>query len=213
MNKILIVDDNTELAEILEDILGSSYVISKSTSIANAKYCLENENIDLVLLDLGLPDGSGFEVCSYIKNKDKIKHLPIIIISGNIEVSAKVAGFELGADDYIEKPFNYDELQARIKSKIKKMSETPTVNKKVGFFLIDNAKLKVFEGHDENNEIPLSPMEFRILSHFLAHPQQVFNRDQLISVCSGEGHVVTDRTIDTHIYSLRKKINSEYGNI
>lgn len=214
MKKILVVEDDAELRELLFEVLSDRYEVLSAPDLASGRSALEAYKIDLILLDVTLPDGSGYEFCTQVKSSDVTDDIPVLILSGNLETSAKVTGFELGADDYIEKPFNRDELVARIKSNLRKVErkKEETIHK-IGPFIIDSEKLRVFASAGETRELDLSPMEYRLFSCLIRNEGKVFSRDQLITVCKGENNVITDRTIDTHVHSLRKKIDPALAEI
>lgn len=208
MSCVLIVEDDADLRGILASILEANYTIVAVPNVSLAKQALSQGQIDLVLVDLQLPDGSGFEVCTYVKSNDATRNIPVLIVSGIGEVSTKVAGFELGADDYIQKPFSKDELFARVKAKLRAPvapATSSTVRK--GRFIIDENRQKISVTGVATRDLNLSPMEFRILHFLIRNDGRIHSRDRLISVCRGAGYAVVDRSIDTHIYSLRKKLS------
>ncbi len=211
MNRILLIEDDALLRNTVKSILSNHYQVTVVSDVKQAKDAIAKSNFDLILTDLNLPDGSGLEICSFIKSQ---KNTPVLIVSGNHEISTKVAGFELGADDYIEKPFNSAELIARIKAKLRsaRPGSSGAVTTK-GDFSIDEQRHKIYAGKEAAVELNLSPAEFKLLAHFIKNNDQVFTRDQLISICSGISHAVTERSIDTQIYSLRKKIDSKLATI
>lgn len=209
MKTILVVEDDNLLSSVLSEILKVHHCVVSASNVLDAKKILTESQVHLVLLDLNLPDGSGYELCSFIKNNGPTQRVPVLILSGNAEVSAKVASFELGADDYIQKPFSKEELLARIKAKFRSTSEQSHSLLQIGNYVIDRSRLKISFSNGDMRALELSPMEFRILSHLMENEGQVFSRDQLISVCVGPDYIVTDRTIDTHISSIRKALDDE----
>lgn len=211
MSSVLIIDDDLDLRNGLKNVLSRDYNVIAVENVMSAKKALTQHQFDLILLDLELPDGNGLELCAYIKNLEQVSEIPILIISGKLEISTKIAGFELGAEDYIVKPFHREELIARVRAKLRTAALRRSKIFTKGSFRIDEQKHKIFVNKSPQEELNLSPTEFKLLVHFIQNDGQIFTRDQLISVCKGAGYAVTDRSIDTHIYSLRKKIDENAG--
>ncbi len=215
--KILIVEDTPEHELMIKASIGSSPNFQFTNSVMGAKEQLTANKFDLVILDLVLPDGSGYDILMNLKKSDGTLKIPTIITSGKGEVSDKVMGFNSGALDYIVKPFNPVEFRTRIENKLNfvtAMNSSPKICE-VGNLQLDTGSLRTIVNQDE---IDLSPLEFKLLKFFMESVDQVFSRDQLLSRVWGENTYVLDRTVDSTIASLRKKtsnwdfkIKSVYG--
>jgi two-component system phosphate regulon response regulator PhoB len=157
-----------------------------------------------------LPDTSGIDVCRQIKIDKKFKNIPVLILTAKGEPDDKIKGLEVGADDYVTKPFNNKELLLRIKSLIKRSK--PSLLEDLGIFKdlkIDRITRKVFR---ENKEIKLGPIEYKLLDFLIKSPQRVYSREQLLNNVWGENINVETRTVDVHIRRLRKAINIDKKN-
>lgn len=212
MFKVLFVDDSPELHSVVNAALSSiGAQLYFATTVHEALGMIETINFALILLDLGLPDGDGLEILNLIKSNSQKVDTAVFIISSNSEISSKLSAFSIGADDYITKPFNVLELRARVHSKLRKsMSLQESTNRiQAGPLLLDTNKLSVFV-NKTGETIHLSPFEFRILALLAKRPESIFSRNQILDQIWGANTYVTDRTIDTHIYTLRKKLG-EYA--
>ncbi len=203
--KILIVEDEKDIAEMIEyNLKKEGYTTFAVLNGEEAISLAKKERPDLVLLDLMLPDIDGFEVCKRLKKNAVTGQIPIIMLTAKSQEVDKVTGLELGADDYVTKPFSPRELIARIKVVFRR-NEPLLLQTKIesGILLIDSIKHKVLV---DDKEISLTHTEFKLLE-FMAHqPGVVFSRDKLLDGVFGYDSAVYDRTIDAHIKSLRKKL-------
>ncbi len=216
-NKILLVDDAKEIQDLVSHILSADYNVVVSPSLADAGFKLKNEHFDLVLLDLGLPDGDGFELFKMAEAKE----LPVVILSARRETPQKVMGFYLGVEDYIEKPFNQLEFKARIDSRMKKLKQQRmnSLTYRIGPLDFYPDQLSVVGKDGEfSKKIDLTPIEFKLLAILAKSPEQVFSREELISLVRQETPNMVERGIDSHISRLRKKltkfncfVSSSYG--
>ena len=152
-----------------------------------------------------LPDLSGIEICKNIRKDNSLKHLPIIMLTAKGEVEDKIRGLDSGVDDYLTKPFSFNELMARIKAVIRRSNpNTVSDNLKYDDLFLDRIEKRVFR---DNQEIKLGPTEFRLLEFFLTNPKRVYSRDQILEHVWPNNINVESRTIDVHIRRLRKSIN------
>ena len=160
---------------------------------------------NLLLLDWMLPDLSGIEICKSIRKDKSFKNLPVIMLTAKGEEEDKIKGLDSGADDYLTKPFSYNELLARIKA-ILRRSDPKTVSDtlEIDDLRLDRLEKRVFR---DSIEIQLGPTEFRLLEFFLTNPKRVFTRDQILENVWPNNINVETRTIDVHIRRLRKSIN------
>ncbi len=207
MNQILIVEDNEEIAENLSILLKengfSIKTISKQVELKNA---LEKDKFDLVLLDLILPDGNGYSICTKIKNKMDI---PVIMLTAMKDEYSIVTGFDVGADDYISKPFKPLELISRIKNQLRRYKKSPSVVK------ISNIKVDTIKGIVLKNdkEIILSALEYRLLLVFINHQGEIMTRNRLLEeIWDVAGEFVNDNTLTVYIKRLREKIEDDPTN-
>jgi two-component system phosphate regulon response regulator PhoB len=179
-----------------------------ASSLLEAKSQIESDSFSLILLDLMLPDGSGLDLCREIKSDKEKSSVPIIILTAKDDEVDKVVGFELGADDYVTKPFSVRELILRMKAVLKrgeKKSDNVEVQRQFGQLSIDTESHEVFV---DNNEITLTALEFKLLCQLVDRRGRVQSRDQLLSDVWGYSAEVTTRTVDTHIKRLREKLGS-----
>ncbi len=206
--KIMVVDDEKPIVDAV------TYNLEKEGYLVTCAYdggsCLDlyrQDRPDLILLDVMLPTSSGFDICRFIRRTDDI---PIIMLTAKTEETDRVVGLELGADDYLPKPFSMRELIARVKSVLRrsyrepdKPTEMPII---AGPLVIDPARREVsLDGH----AVSLSPKEFDLLRFLASHPDQVFSRDTLLDRVWGSDTYVDHRTVDVHIRWLRSKIEAD----
>jgi len=211
MNKILIVDDDKNIRDVLRyNLVRESYSVATAEDGIKALELARLDKPDLIILDLMLPGIDGFEICRVLRKEMSV---PILMLTAKAEETDKVVGLELGADDYMTKPFSVRELLARIRAFLRRtqLLNLPTfiVEKPVppvlraGNIEVDVQGHRVFRN---GLPVPLSPKEFELLSFLAQHRGQVFNRVHLIERIWGNNYTGTDRTVDAHIRALRKKI-------
>lgn len=208
--KILIIEDEPDIRRNLEYNLGrEGFNASSVGSLDEAGEKLKSKKFDLILLDLMLPDGSGLDLCKKIKSNSETEATPIIILTAKDDEVDKVVGFELGADDYVTKPFSVRELILRVKAILKrsdtKTKEVVEVERQFGDLKID---VDSHEVHVDSKLIELTALEFRLLKELVDKRGRVQSRDQLLSEVWGYNAEVTTRTVDTHIKRLREKLGS-----
>ena len=208
--KILIIEDEPDIRRNLEYNLGrEGFNASSVGSLDEAGEKIKSKKFDLILLDLMLPDGSGLELCKKIKSNSETEATPIIILTAKDDEVDKVVGFELGADDYVTKPFSVRELILRVKAILKrsdtKTKEVVEVERQFGDLKID---VDSHEVHVDSQLIELTALEFRLLKELVDKRGRVQSRDQLLSEVWGYNAEVTTRTVDTHIKRLREKLGS-----
>jgi two-component system OmpR family response regulator len=208
--KILVVDDEKKITEIVSAYLErDNFSVITAYDGKEALDAVKKYSPDLIILDLMLPEISGWEVCQTLR---KDSNIPIIMLTARDETTDKIVGLELGADDYVTKPFDAKELVSRVKAVLRryegKLTETP---KKIhaGDLAIDIEKRLITRG--EQN-IELTPIEFDLLQLLAAHPGRVYSRLQLLDSIQGDAYEGYERTIDSHIKNLRKKIEPEPEN-
>ena len=207
---ILVIEDEPDIRRNLEYNLGrEGFKASSVGSLDEAGEKLKSKKFDLILLDLMLPDGSGLELCKKIKSNSETEATPVVILTAKDDEVDKVVGFELGADDYVTKPFSVRELILRVKAILKrsdtKTKEVVEVERQFGDLKID---VDSHEVHVDSQLIELTALEFRLLKELVDKRGRVQSRDQLLSEVWGYNAEVTTRTVDTHIKRLREKLGS-----
>ena len=204
---VLIVDDEPQIGDVLRSYLErDGYGVTLAAMVKDALEAIEARRPDLVLLDVTLPDGSGLDVLRTIRDRG----IPVIMLTARAEEVDRIIGLELGADDYITKPFSPREVVARTRAVMRRFEEPAgTAPPEAGGQRLRLASLEIDLGAHEarvrGQLVPLTPSEFRILTILGQHPGQVFTRAQLLDLIDDEG-TVYERTLDRHINNLRKKI-------
>ena len=207
MHRILLIDDDTRLATLLSEYFTQfGFELESTTQPGQGIALLDNNNYDLVILDIMLPEMDGFEVCKTIR---KDSDIPIIMLTARGEVMDRIVGLELGADDYMPKPFEPRELVARIQGILKRAQVKYAAEIKQGAVLsfdalrIDTGKRQVMLNDDE---LPLSAMEYQLLLLFALSPDKTFTRDELLNQLKGIDADVYTRSIDILVSRLRQKL-------
>ena len=203
MQTILIVEDEKKLANILSDYLKRDGF--KTEMIENGIEVVpwvKQNNPDLILLDLMLPNLNGKDICKEIRTFSKV---PIIMVTAMIDEVDRLIGLELEADDYICKPFSPKEVIARVKTVLRRTDPDYISTDPLKGFVVNAENYSIIL---EGKKLDLTPVEFRILSMFINYPGRVYNRDQILNIIFEDGRIVLDRTVDTHIKNLRKKLHA-----
>ena len=212
-DKILLVEDEPDLLNTLSfNFESEGYKVAKALNGKEAmKFLEDDDSISLVILDLMLPDMSGLDICRRIRAADNLKDILVIMVTAKGEEVDRVVGFEVGADDYVVKPYSVRELLLRVGGMLKRSSKENQSNDKdlVEYedLKIDNDKHKVYLSDEK---ISLTSKEFKLLKHLLLKADKVQSRDNLLEKVWGYNNDVTTRTVDTHIKRLRSKIG-KYG--
>ncbi|MGI6686547.1 MAG: response regulator transcription factor [Bacillota bacterium] len=210
--KILVVDDEEKIAEVVGSYLEhNGYRVDKVYSGREALRLFEKENHVLIILDLMLPDMSGEEICRSLRKKSRV---PIMMLTAKVEEEDILKGLDIGADDYITKPFSPRELVARVNALLRRVSEEPVPLANVLEF--NNGDLTInhikYEVRKKGKLVNLTPNEYKILMTLIKYPAKVFTRDELISIALGGDFDGFDRTVDTHIKNIRQKIETDPKN-
>lgn len=206
--KILIVDDEEDLVKLVKYHLErDGYKVLSAGNGEDALFLARRERPELIVLDIMLPKIDGLEVCKKIKADQSLENTAIVMVTARGEESDIMAGLKLGADDYVTKPFSPKELVARVQAVLRRTKTSSTVKDHIEIegLTIDAHRHEVSL---QGEIIPLTLTEFKILHHLAGKAGRVFTRDQLLDAVSGIDAVVTDRTIDVHIASLRKKLKT-----
>ncbi len=208
MYKLLIVEDSLDIQDLLTIALKPIADLHISGSIHSAFEAFKKNKFDLILMDVMLEDGNGFELTQQLRMLPEGKNVPVIFLTSKNDIADKEAGFLLGAEDYIVKPCDLREVRLRIENRLKKL----TLEKRsqtAGDLVKNHLRLviplqKVFI---KDEEIQVTPLQFKILFYLMSHESEVVPRDQLISEIWGKG-VHVSRSIDTHVNSLRRKLGT-----
>ena len=208
--KIALVEDEEDIAALIKlqsDISG--YKLCTAVDGLNGYQMIEKEMPDLILLDIMLPGQNGLDVCRKIKNTQKLKHIPIIMISAKSEETDVVLGLELGADDYVTKPFSPRVLFSRIKAVLRrnKESEKQMHAAVFGDFSMEMEKYLIKK---KDKTIQLTLSEFGILRRLVGNRGKVLTRNQLLDDLQSDDAFVVDRNIDVHVAALRKKLGPNF---
>lgn len=210
MKRILIAEDEQPIREGLADLLESEgYAVDSAKTGTEAVSLFASANPDLVLLDIMMPGMNGYDVCKYIRSRDNA--VPVLFLSAKEEEIDKVLGLELGADDYIVKPFGVRELLARIKAALRRGESpkgrvTPAQPFSFGGMTVDPGRFILVRN---NTEAALTEREVSLLEFFFSHPETVHHRNDLLERFWGSGYAGTTRTLDQHIAKLRQKIEED----
>lgn len=204
--RILVVEDEAPIRDMLCFVLEQNgYQASVAEDFEAAINNLVEPYPDLVLLDWMLPGGSGIQIAKKMKQHELTRNIPIIMITARGEEEDKIRGLEVGADDYVTKPFSPKELMARIKAVIRRVAPTSLDDVvEVQGLKLDPVSHRVTA---EDQALDMGPTEFRLLHFFMTHPERVYSREQLLDHVWGTNVYVEDRTVDVHIRRLRKAIS------
>ncbi len=204
--RILIVEDDKHISKLVKyNLEKAGFECTVATTGEKALEILDKEPVDLIILDIMLPKMDGFQACKQIKQERKLSALPIIMLTAKSEEVDRVVGFELGADDYVVKPFSPRELVLRVKA-ILRRKKPPEVSQDIlgaGRLIVDTTRHKVTV---DKKEIELTPMEFKLLVTLMQRKGKVQSRDRLLDDVWDIAADVTTRTVDTHIKRLRQKL-------
>jgi phosphate regulon transcriptional regulator PhoB len=203
---VLVIDDEKDLIELVSYNLGKEgFEVTSAPDGESGLTAAVRALPDIVIVDLMLPGIDGLEVCRQLRSEKRTSHIPIIMLTAKTSESDRIVGLELGADDYVTKPFSPRELAARVKAVLRRTSSEPPHSETIrrGLLTIDLTRREVsYKGE----RIILTPTEFRLLHFFADHPGQVFSRAELIDGALGREVSVVDRTIDVHVTALRRKM-------
>ncbi len=203
MIKAILIEDDANMCEILEEYLGGFDIqVTAHRMPSEGLAAIGREEYDILILDLNLPQIDGLEVCKIVKERSP---MPIIITSARGEVDDRVIGFELGADDYLPKPFDPRELVARIKARVGGKMNTPHSNG----FAVDEQGLEIYK---DGQKINLTAAEFEVLRLLIQHPNAVFSRDQIVDSVESMKWASVDKSVDVIIGRIRGKIGDEAKN-
>lgn len=211
--KVLVVDDELHIQELIKyNIEQNGFKVVTADTGERALEIIENDNIDIILLDLMLPGIDGLEVCKQVKMNKKTKKIPIIMLTAKSDEFDKVLGLELGADDYLTKPFSVRELTARVKAVLRRLSPEGIVeeqeNIKFGDILINKNTHEIYKN---GQELEMALKEYEILLILAQNKGKVVSREFLLNEVWGYEYFGETRTVDVHIRHIRQKIEDESG--
>lgn len=207
--KICIIEDEKDIIRLLSYNLNKEgYDVQSCSSGDTALEFVEANQPSLILLDIMLPGLDGFEICKLLKANSRTKDIPIIIVTAKMDESNIVTGLELGADDYVTKPFSIAILIARIRSALRRSVKKPETKEPLITF--ENLKIypERYEVYVNNELVPINHSEFKLLCCLASHPGRVYSRLQIIDFMKGESYFVTKRLVDVLLVSIRKKLKS-----
>lgn len=207
--KVLVVDDDRAIARLVQAYLEQAgFRVESAADWAGALRSLRTERPDLLVLDLMLPDGDGLELARQMRTDPQFAALPIIMLTARVEDADRIVGLELGADDYVSKPFNPRELVARVRAVLRRVGGgvAPVQRLSYGELVLD---LDAHRATLTGTLLDLTPTEFELLALFLRNPGHAFTRSELIELGLGYAYAGMERTVDSHIKNLRKKIERD----
>ncbi len=204
MKRLLIVEDEERIRETLADFFATQeFLVSTAASLAAAREKLARGDIAAIVLDLLLPDGEGTDLVRELRGRGDTT--PILIASARGEERQRILGLRLGADDYLVKPFSLQELLARIEAVLRRTT-TPAARVEIGAVVVD---FEAFELRRGAQRTPLVAKELELLRHFVQHPGRTFRREELLDALWGRDAAPTTRTVDTHVFQLRQKLEAD----
>jgi len=209
MKKIMLIEDDADLFALLKyNLEKEGFTLVGSQTGKGAVELCRRERPDLILLDIMLPDSDGLDICKGIRLHPDLVHIPIIFLTARASEADRIVGLELGANDYIVKPFFIRELIARIKIQFRPQPPTQRALKS-GTLELDRSSCRVWLNGEE---IQLTATEFKLLEFLMARPGVVFSREQLLDSVWGHDRAVTDRTVDVYVLRLRQKVEPDPAN-
>jgi DNA-binding response OmpR family regulator len=209
MRKIALIEDDADLYALLKyNLEKEGFALVGTQTGKGAIDLCRRERPDLILLDIMLPDSDGLDICKGIRSHPELAHIPVIFLTARASETDRIVGLELGANDYIVKPFFIRELIARIRIQFRGQTVTTKVLKSAGLEL-DRSSCRV---RLNGQTLSLTATEFRLLEFLMSRPGVVFSREQLLDAVWGHDRAVTDRTVDVYILRLRQKTESDPAN-
>lgn len=210
MIKILVIDDEANIVRLVRDYLEQAgYHVLTASNAETGLHSLRREAPDLLVLDLGLPDQDGWDLTRLIRSDRQLEHIPIIMLTARVDDSDRILGLELGADDYITKPFNPREVVARVRAVLRRANATKSTLSRC----LSRGDLTLNLGEHilvaRGERVELTPTEFELLSLFMENPGHTYTREELLEKTLGYSYEGTGRTLDSHISNLRHKIEPD----
>ena len=206
MQTILVIEDDRATRKALQQIFEiEGYIVQTAASGPEGIELFKNKHPDFVLLDLRMPQMNGQEVCQRLRAESP--EVPILILTGSADEIDRVLLLELGADDYVTKPFSPKELMARVRAILRRSRRAPVADKiTFGLVSVDFTRMEVVR---DGTPVTLAPQEFKMLKYFTQNPERVISRDQMLSEVWGYNSYPSTRTVDSHILNLRQKLEKD----
>ncbi|MEX2264012.1 MAG: response regulator transcription factor [Bryobacteraceae bacterium] len=209
MKKIVLIEDDSDLYALIQyNLEKEGFLLEGSQTGKGAIELCRQVRPDLILLDIMLPDSDGLDICKGIRNHAELAHIPVIFLTARASETDRIVGLEIGANDYIVKPFFVRELIARIRLQFRTQA-APAKMLKAGGIELDRASCQV---RYHGNPVALTATEFRLLEFLMSHAGQVFSREQVLNAVWGHDRAITDRTVDVYILRLRQKVEKDPAN-
>jgi len=210
MDKILIIDDDANILRLMRNYLEQAgFCVLVASRAETGLHTMRRESPDLLILDLGLPDRDGWDLIRLIRADRQLAGIPVIMLTARVDDNDKIVGLELGADDYITKPFNPREVVSRVRAVLRRTGANPQIT----FSCLSHADLTLdLDEHSltiQGDQVELTPTEFELLSLFMENPGHTYTREELLEKTLGYSYEGTGRTLDTHIRNLRLKIEPD----
>jgi phosphate regulon transcriptional regulator PhoB len=212
LKRILIIEDDKDIVELVRyNVTNEGFEVSAVSDGTSGLAHLRKSMPDLLILDLMLPKMPGLEICKEVRRDPALNRLPILMLTARGEEADRIIGLEMGADDYVTKPFSPRELVARVKALLRRTEPAGEIERpiEVGRLLIDPSCYRVTRA---GKPLTLSTLEFRLIYYLAARPNRVFTRDQLLDAVWGTDRFVTPRSVDVYIRRLREKIEADPEN-
>ena len=206
-DKVLCIEDDETIGTLIEASL-KAYDVRRIATLSEAEQLLKRDTFCALLIDIQLPDGDGLRFLARLSQDESFKNIPVLILSSHSDISNKVMAFSIGAEDFISKPFDPIELNARLTAKVNRYFSEVRVSKskKLGDVLIDFDRQKAFRlANGKENDLRLTSIELKILTMLAKRLEQVYSRDQIMDHVWGQTYI-TDRTVDSHVAHLRQKL-------
>jgi phosphate regulon transcriptional regulator PhoB len=212
--KVLVVDDEKDIADLIAyNLEKEGFAVIKAYDGESALELARTKRPDLVILDLMLPGVRGLDVCRFIRKKPETENLPIIMLTARSDQTDKILGLEIGADDYVTKPFNVRELIARVRAVLRRWDERPASTGPESFeFKGLRMNYVTYEVAVDGKRVEMGPTEIKLLRFLTQHPGRVYTRDQLLDYVWGDETFVEPRTVDVHVSRLRAAIEKDKDN-
>jgi two-component system OmpR family response regulator len=211
--RLLLIDDEAALREPLAEYLSrQGFAVTQASSAAQARAFLDGNDADIILLDIMMPGEDGLSLCRHLAES---RAIPTIMLTAKGEATDRIVGLEIGADDYVVKPFEPRELVARIRSVLRRSARGGTDTPQGALYEFDGWRLDPVKRRlidPEGAVVPISSVEFRLLTAFLEHPRQVLDRDRLLDMVQGREAHLFDRAVDNQVSRLRRKIETDSRN-
>jgi two-component system, OmpR family, response regulator BaeR len=198
---IVIVEDDAKISSLLSDYMeAAGYRATRIMDGARAVEALRADGADVVLLDLNLPGLDGLEVCRAVR---AFSQAPIIMLTARVDEVDRLLGLDAGADDYVCKPFSPREVVARVRAQLRRASGALALQASVPVFAVERERMRILLSGEA---LSLTPVEFRLLAELIDHPDRVYSRQQLLDVAHEDQRDISDRTVDSHIKNIRRKL-------